>query len=235
MSYLCGRQWHQARVIVTYIEDDKFDIRITPKRKAQPITLRVGQSVGLSFKCGYGSGYDRFLFDTTVLSLDPSPNSATGGEMVLAVPEEIDLVQKRSYVRVEVPRLLDVDVQLWQRDYIDEHARVLPEHNWQGRLADISAAGIQIVVDGASHADFRKGQSIGLRFTPLAYETPLMFNAQIRSILPTADGKRICLGLQMVGLEASPEGRLIIQRLCSVVDQYQQLSQTNAEQHKEFI
>jgi hypothetical protein len=59
----------------------------------------------------------------------------------------------------------------------------------------------------------------------MPYETPLMFNARVRNILPTADGKSICIGLQMVGLEASPEGRLILQRLCNIVDRYYQMNQ----------
>jgi hypothetical protein len=72
--------------------------------------------------------------------------------------------------------------------------------------------------------DFRKGQFIGLRFTPLPYETPLMFNAQIRNILPTADHTALCLGLQIVGLEASAEGRQTLARIAAVVDTYHRIN-----------
>jgi hypothetical protein len=64
----------------------------------------------------------------------------------------------------------------------------------------------------------------------MPYETPLMFNAQIRNILPTADNKSICLGLQNVGLEASTEGHQVLQRLCNVVEQYYQLNQSSVKQ-----
>ena len=67
-----------------------------------------------------------------------------------------------------------------------------------------------------------------MRFTPMPYETPLLLSAQIRNILPTADGKRASLGLQIVGLEASPEGRKILTRLISIVEQYYRINQSGA-------
>ena len=53
-----------------------------------------------------------------------------------------------------------------------------------------------------------------------------MFNAQIRNILPTVNEENLCLGLQIVGLEASTEGHQILQRLCDVVERYYQINQT---------
>jgi len=66
----------------------------------------------------------------------------------------------------------------------------------------------------------------------MPYEKPLILDAQIRNILPTADGKNICLGLQIVGLEASPEGRGVLQRLCNVVERYFQINQSGAKQQE---
>jgi len=64
----------------------------------------------------------------------------------------------------------------------------------------------------------------------MPYETPLMLNAQIRNILPTADEKSTCLGLQIVGLEASREGRGVLRQLCNVVERYYQINQSSAKQ-----
>ena len=95
---------------------------------------------------------------------------------------------------------------------------------------DISAGGAQVVVDVEQNPDFKKGQFIGLRFTPMPYEMPLMFNAQIRNILPTADDEGLCLGLQIVGLEASDEGREVLSRLVGVVERYYQLNRSSVRQ-----
>jgi hypothetical protein len=53
-----------------------------------------------------------------------------------------------------------------------------------------------------------------------------VFNAQVRSVLPTADRTSLCLGLQIVGLEASEEGRQVLSRLAKVVECYHQINQS---------
>jgi hypothetical protein len=227
--------------------------------KQHPVNIQVDQPVGISLKYGYG----KFVFDTTVVGLEPSSDSTTGGTIVLAIPDRVEIVQRRSYFRVDVPKSLKVNVLLWHRrrsrgtknEIRDTKDEI--RNYWQGRLVDISAGGAQIVVDSgvAQHplsglgspaqgqgdsqfaedrkmeaSEFKAGQFIGLRFTPMPYETPLMFDAQIRNILPTIDGKSICLGLQIVGLEASTEGRQVLQRLCNVVERYYQINQSSAKQ-----
>jgi hypothetical protein len=57
-----------------------------------------------------------------------------------------------------------------------------------------------------------------------------MFSGQIRNMLPTADGNNVCLGVQIVGLEASPEGRQVLERLCGVVERYHQINQSSVKQ-----
>ena len=59
----------------------------------------------------------------------------------------------------------------------------------------------------------------------MPYETPLVFNAQIRNVLPDADSRSAYLGLQIVGLEASPEGRQVLSRLVGVVERYFKVNQ----------
>ena len=59
---------------------------------------------------------------------------------------------------------------------------------------------------------------------------PLMFNAQIRNILPTADKQTICIGLQIVGLEASLEGRETLSRLVGIVEKYYQINRSGTRQ-----
>ena len=246
MSYLAGGKWHVAKVQLTELGANRLDVQVLPERRPQPVDIWVDQPVGISLKYGYG----KFIFDTSVTALRPSLEPAGGGTIELAVPDRIEVVERRSYFRVNVPRTLKVNVMLWRRqglhfagdckmeaccaagsqDSGSGDRRAMPADYWEGRLVDISAGGAQIAVDAAQRSDFKKGQFIGLRFTPMPYETPLMFNAQIRNVLPTADGKSICLGLQIVGLEASPEGRGVLQRLCSVVERYYQINQSSAKQ-----
>jgi hypothetical protein len=151
----------------------------------------------------------------------------------------MEMVQRRSYFRISVPESLKVKVLLWHRkgnNREDGRVEKAAEHMnncLQGRLIDVSAGGAQVVIthkDGEAVQDFKKGQFAGMRFTPMPYETPLVLSVQIRNALPTADGKGTSLGLQFVGLEASPEGRRLLTRLSSIVEGYYQINQRGAKQ-----
>ena len=242
MSYLSKGKWHVAKVLLTNLGASRLSVEIWPNDKPHPINIHIHQPVGVSLKYGYG----KFVFDTTVVGLEPSPDPSRRGQsgtIILAVPDRIEIVQRRSYYRVDVPKSLKVNVLLWHRGHNHVPGTVtcgpdgLPDNSdeqnyYKGRLADISAGGAQIALDTAQKPDLRKGQFIGLTFTPMPYERPLIFDAQIRNILPTADNKNICLGLQIVGLEASSEGRQILERLCNVVERYFQINQSGAKQQE---
>jgi hypothetical protein len=247
LSFLSKGKWHVAKAFLTSLGDDKLDAQLLPRKtssilrdsnqmpasKPQPINIQVNQPVGISLKYGYG----KFIFETTVVAIQSSNEPTTCGTISFMVPERIEMIQRRSYFRVEVPSSLKVNVMLWHCHAEDvsktqqaksqpTDARHIPkEHYWSGKLTDISAGGVRIIIDAAKKPDFRKGQFVGLRFTPMPYETPLMFDAQIRNVMPTACENGICLGMRIVGLEASPEGRQVLQRLCSVAEHYHQINQ----------
>lgn len=238
MSYLSRDKWHVAKVLLTTLDGDKLSVESAISRKQRPINIRVDQPVGISFKHGYG----KFVFDTTVKALEPSTDPETnrqcGGTIVLAVPDKIEVIQRRSYFRVNVPESLNVKVLLWhrtgRRETDPKHDPACEINNCcQGRLMDISAGGAQVIVpnqNDAGKANFKKGQFISMRFTPLPYETPLILSAQIRNVLPTADEKNASIGLQIVGLEASPEGRAVLTRVIGIVEKYYQINRPGVKQ-----
>ena len=239
MSYLSKNKWHVAKVVMTELGEDRLKVESTSSGdKMRPINIRIDQPVGISFKYGFG----KFVFDTVVQGLEPSTDPEAerqrGGTVVLSIPEKIEVIQRRSYFRVNVPESLKVQVLLWHRtgslkDQNSLHDSADEMKNCcHGRLVDISAGGAQVAVpqqEDNSEIDFKKGQFVGVRFTPVPYETPLILSAQIRNILPTADGKSASLGLQIVGLEASAEGRKTLARLTGIVEKYYQMSQKNGE------
>jgi len=290
MTYLSRGKWHVAKVLLTQLTDDKLGVEAAhPGARPHPINIRVHQPVGISFKYEYG----KFIFDTTVVALEPSPAPAGGGLVILVPPDAIEVVQRRSYFRVYVPGFLKVNVLLWHRSrsqaeheseqhllrgrLISEESPTLqetlpkrlcpsreggsygdgamspqgrqrnkeyvPQNYCQGRLVDISAGGAQVLIPhwleagtdvgkdstGMVKPEFKKGQFVGMRFTPMPYEMPLMLNAQIRNILPAAEDEGMYLGLQIVGLEASPEGRRVLTRLVGVVERYFRINQTGVK------
>ena len=222
MSYLSKNKWHVAKVLMIDLDEDQLKVESTSSGdKKRPINIQVDQPVGISFKYGYG----KFVFDTVVQGLEQSSGQDArrehGGTVVLSLPDKIEVIQRRSYFRVHVPESLKVQVLLWHRtgslkDHIGRGGHDAADEMkncCHGRLVDISAGGAQVAVpkqQGASGVDFKKGQFVGVRFTPLPYETPVLLSAQIRNILPTVDGSSSSLGLQIVGLEASAEGRILL-------------------------
>jgi len=231
VSLLSDGSWSMHRAVVCFVEGGVFGIKITPQKKNRPINIAVGQTVGVSFKYGYGQDYDRFIFDTRVVQVEKTQDSEMLGVIRLLIPEQIEVIQRRNFARVPVPKGMNVDVELWQKESVNKS--IDPVLNGQGgnlsadvcqgyigTLIDISAGGLQVAIDYAQGPVLEEGRCMGLKFAPLPDETPLVFNAYIRSVLPSASGKSVCIGLEMVGLEASPEGRLILQRLCNVVEQY---------------
>ena len=240
MSYLSKDKWHVAKVLLTGLVGDRLSVESTTSMRTQrPINIRIDQPVGISFKYGYG----KFVFDTIVEGFEPSicPESGQGrgGTIVLAVPETIEVVQRRSYFRVSVPESLKVKVLLWHRSgKYEQRVRAQDTHDemrngCHGKLVDISAGGAQVVVpqqNDTGRLDFKKGQFVGLRFTPMPYETPVVLSAQVRNVLPTAEGERSSLGLQFVGLEASSEGRRVLNRLIGIVERYYQINQSGPKQ-----
>jgi len=227
MSYLSRRKWHVAKVLLTNLGADRLDVQILSREKPQPINIKIGQPVGISLKHGYG----KVVFEASVIAFEPSLGAGGGGTIVMEVPDRLEVVQRRNYFRVKVPDSLKVNMLLWHRRQKVDGGHTAPNFYWQGRLVDLSAGGAQVAVDAAPKPDFKTGQFVGLRFTPMPYEKPLVLNAQIRSVLPTANNENVCLGLQMVGLEASDEGRQTLRRLCRVVERYYQINQSSAKQY----
>ncbi len=230
LSYQSRDKWHVAKVLLTDIGATWLAAEVISGKKRRPVNIRPDQPVGISIKYGYG----KFIFETKVVALETSIEDTYCGRISITIPERIEMVQRRSYFRVDVPKTMRVNVVIWHRSHraADTPVGDCPQNYLQGRLIDISAGGLQVTTDVACKNEINKGQYICVRFTPVPYETPIMFDAQIRNILPTADGKNLCLGMQIVGLEISSGGRQMLARLVEVVEQYYQMGRSDARQNE---
>jgi hypothetical protein len=223
MSYPSGRKWQAVKVVLTGVGASRLYSQILPSPHPHPVGVHLHQPVGVSLKYEHG----KFIFDTKVVSLEVSPMQDCGGTIVLEVPDRIEMIHRRSYFRVELPMSLKVNVELWHHGSSEDES-VPPRSRWRGKLTDISAGGAQVVIAAAQRARFKKGHCITMRFVPMPYEPALEFDAQVRTVLPTADGQSVCFGLQIVGLEASRRGRQILSRLVEIVERYYHINECGA-------
>jgi len=188
--------------------------RLVSDRGHRCVFCNVGTAAGRILNV---YGFDRVL-DIAAASevvLQPSAEQISSGTLELRSLDGSSTLQRRNYKRLSVPAPLEINVILWHGGRKDDYHKALSGHCWRGRLIDISEGGAQVAIDATTETSLGKGRLVGLEFTPNPAQALLTFDAQIREILPTADGKNICLGLQFVGLEANPEGRQGLRRLCS--------------------
>jgi len=152
----------------------------------------------------------------------------SAGQMSRGVLELHGSKERRRYVRLRVPSWLRVDVLLWHGGRKDDYHKKLPGHSWLGRLIDISEGGMQVAISANEARILGKGRLLGIEFRPYHAESPLTFDAQVIEMLPTADGKHICIGLKLIALEANPEGRQGLVRLCSTGGIYHKAEKNTA-------
>ncbi len=152
--------------------------------------------------------------------LEPLANPRSGGTLVLASQDKVEKCERRRYVRLNVSRSLQLTVLVWHPYPNREVLDLRRPRCWRGVLVDVSEGGAQVAIDLVQEPAFHKEQFISLRFAPVPYEPPVIFDAVVRGVLPTADDEQICLGVQFAGLEANIEGRRGLQRLCSVEGRY---------------
>jgi anti-anti-sigma regulatory factor len=175
-------------------------------------------------------GFDNFfkIAWKSEVVLEPSVQQLNSGTLELHGSHKYEPFQRRKYVRLHVPSSVEINVLLWHGGLKDDHNKTLLGHYWNGRLVDISEGGAQVAIDfvDPEEATLWKGQLLGMKFRLNPTEPLLAIDAQIREILPTADGMNTCLGLQFVGLEANPDGREGLKKLCSSEGIYYEAKET---------
>ncbi len=218
LSHMSRGKWHMSKVLLTYASDSAVHVDILHKEKPLPLNIKLNQPVGLTFK----QDYSKFICETTVIGFEQSTNPNCGGRLVLDLPAKLEKMQKRSFYRVRIPEDMTVKTTFWHRGFKD--SLVAPsDQAWEGHLLDLSAGGLQIGVSCEKKPNFKLGQLIGVQFRALPQRKLLILEGQVRHVAKTADGSNLCLGVQIVGLETSQEGREKLREIVEIVDEFQKI------------
>ena len=213
ISHLSRGKWHMTKVMLSGLGANVINVEILPRRKRCPLNINVDDSVGVSFKYGYS----KFIFEAKVLGFESSENRNSLGRIVVNIPSKIEVLAKRSYFRVNIPNTLDIPVTLSHQDNKTQNAN---SNSWIGRLIDISAGGAQVAVPAVPNPAIKKGHTLLIKFISPNQDTPISFEGLVRYNAPTADGKNICIGFQIIGLEATEQGRATLARLVEAVEYF---------------
>lgn len=224
MSYLSKGRWHVGKVRICEMSRLTLQLELLSGLDCEETGISIDQPVGIVFH----HELNKYMFETSVVGFESGVNDGQGGRLIVNMPGSCERVHRRVYERVAVPDSLNVDVLFWHRGYTDGHSGVPVENYWQGALVDLSAGGLMVSVDGKFGADYRNEQLIGLQFTPLPYEKPLLVEGQIKYIATVDDGAMLQLGVEFVGLEACSEGRDKIMRIVEMLKVYEGQGETQS-------
>ena len=171
-------------------------------------TLKPGETVGVSFRVGH----KKCMFSTTLKSIE---NLHGERQFHFTWPTQMQQLQRRVYERITPPAGHVVAVRFWRADTDNQPDKREVKH---GQLEDLSAGGMRIKV--ASVIDVETDTAYQCVFAPRGGAPPVMIEATLRHREAGEQG-RISLGFQFIGLETSPEGQKVLDRLARIVGQYQ--------------
>ena len=217
MSHLAQGKWDSRQVCITAVSDVSLHLQVKNDNSTIEPDMTIDQPVGMSLVLGFS----KYLFESPVKGFQPSVNGGFGGIIVLNRPKTMERMQRRSYTRIPVPEGINVKTLFWHRGYTDGTTEAPIERYWQGDLIDISAGGLQIEIDSESSSNFRVGQIVGLQFTPMPYEKPIVLEGLVkRDVESQKDGTSI-VGIEFLGLESEGSGRAKLHRIIDTINTYE--------------
>jgi c-di-GMP-binding flagellar brake protein YcgR len=217
MTHLSKGKWNTNEVHFCGLTDITLHVRVSPSDSKGQVISTVDQPVGMSLL----QGFAKYIFEVSVVGFEPSINSGQGGTIVLNKPEMLEKMKRRAYARIAVPDPLHVETLFWHRGYTDDSNEAPLENYWQGSLMDLSAGGLRIMIDVQKVKNFRTGQIVGLQFTPMPYEKPIVVEGLVKRIGDSSDTKAKFVGIEFLGLEAAGEGREKLHRIIDTINEYE--------------
>jgi len=227
MTHLTGGKWRTTNVTFSAGNNNAVHISIDDSEPQKSTNVQIDQPVGISFE----QDSKRYIFETMIIGIEPNGNQGQTGKILLGMPEKMEEMGRRAYLRQDVPKSLKVKILFWHRGYNDDSIDIPLENYWQGRLINLSAGGVQLAISLDQAPNFKIGQFVGLQFTPMPYEKPITLEGQIKHLAKTEDGRELTIGVHTLGLEVNSQGRIILHRIIDVVNRYQQLSQPQNHNH----
>jgi len=187
----------------------------------QPTSLIAGQYVGLSFR----HKSRKVMFATVV---EAKGRYMVDGENAVSAiryrwPESMTELQRRAYYRTPVPPELQVLVSVWPGGITARKpSQSAALSVVTGEAIDLSCGGTLIRLNQMNMPAWTDNQTLGVELHLPDGQPPLLLDAYYRgSRHDTAN--QLCAAVQFVGLELSPDGRGLLQRLSRCVQKFHRI------------
>lgn len=213
-SFMVEGKWRILELKVAAFSDDSISFETEFSCEKLKKELPVGICIHL--------GYFKYLFDSTVQELQTQGRL---NQLLLDLPDRVECVQRRMYHRQPVPAGMKVKVLFWHRGYLNDSDTSPEELYWQGRLLNLSAGGAQFEIEIEQKDHFKVGQLLGIQFTPMSYQKPLLLESHVKYLKEQPDNAAFKIGVEFLGLEAGAEGRETLSRLLEIIAEYERMNQ----------
>ncbi len=181
-----------------------------PNGNRRTLLPEPGDSIGCTFRVGH----KKCMFEATVDQTKRLPEAAS---VILRWPSQVQQLQRRVFERSTPPPGNIIAVRFWRERNEAANESGLRDIR-HGQLDDISAGGLRIKV--ARPQDIEDGALYRCTFTAKPGKPPFLLDAILRHREATEDG-RASLGFQIIGLEATADGRRTLDRLARLVSHFQ--------------
>jgi len=188
-----------------------------PEPGATPHEFTPAERLGISFKLKH---YKHLVTATVVGVVDTVTDGVAVKAVVLCLPTRMQRLQRRAFLRVDVPpnRVVRASFWLGGRKAEPQGASDMPV--WTGRVTNLSAGGFQLVCPADRAARLDVGENVGVRIAFGSGEGTVFADAQFRHSEEVASD--IVMGFQFLGLAQTPEGKEALRVISTKVAQFQQ-------------
>lgn len=169
-----------------------------------------GEPIGVTFR----KSHKKCMFVSRVRSCGRRPD---GIVVEIQWPDSLQQLQRRSFQRAAPPRNTVIPVRFWREK--NPHTSSPDDRQVRhGQLEDLSAGGMRIKTGDL--ADIELGALYRCVFSPRAAASAMMLDALLKHHEVLNQG-RASIGFHFIGLEMTPEGQGLLDRLAHVVNQFQ--------------
>ena len=145
-------------------------------------------------------------------------------------PESLTELQRRAYYRTPVPPDMLLTATMWPGGIIArELCQKDPSRVLTGHMADLSCGGTFVVLDRQNSPSTAADEVYGVELQLPDQRPPILADARCRGARCENSGA-MGIAMQFVGLEMSPDGRVILQRLASCVQRLHRLANAAGRQ-----
>jgi len=206
-------RWHSLRSRLLALTPDAVWLARPVGRDADGVEVHAGMELGFSFKLKH----HKHIFN---LPVDAAGEYGTAageaiGAIRVVVPPRMQRVQRRAYLRAEVPRNRSILATFRLGGSDGDNGPT-----WEGWVTDISAGGFQVRLAHHGAPEMDLGDPVGVAIVAGQEFAPIEAAAQFRQTHVDERGV-IHHGFQFVGLNESARGRRTLQRIGQIVCDFQ--------------